>query len=137
MDNIKNELYSLLLKSLSIGVPILFYFILYKFCYKTMLKIFSRFGGVDVDDYEKYPKQSFGVFAFNCFLLTIGVSAIIAFIGFVIFFWYYSTPIITLILILCFDRDVKFINYIKGLFFLLLIIFLITMYQYRNSFLHG
>lgn len=137
MEDFKGELYTLLFRGLFFGLVILFYYILYRFCYKTMMKIFSRFGGVDVDEYEKYSKQSFGVFAFNCFLITFGLSICLGFIVAVIFLWYYSTAIIAFILLIIFDRDVKYINYIKGLLFVLLIIFLITMYQYRNSLLHG
>ena len=130
MEIIKNELHTLLLSGLTIGVPILFYYVLYRFCYKTMFKIFSRFGGLNIDEDE--AKQSFGVFAFNCFLITFGFTICLVLIGFVIFFWYYSIGVISFIFLFLLDN-----KYLKGLLFVLLIIFLITMYQYRNSLLHG
>ena len=135
IDDFMHEAFSITIFIISIGIVLLFFLFLYKFCYKTMFKIFSRFGGIYVDEYcvdEKKVKQSFGVFTFNCFLISFGIFVTLIVIGFLIFWWYYSIGIISLIFLLIFEKDTKWKNHIKGLVIGLLIIFLITMYQYRN-----
>jgi len=135
MEDFKDELYTGLFRGLFFGSLIFFYYILYRLCYKTMSKIISRFGVMDIDEYagnENESKRSFGEFAFNCFGITIGFAICLVLISFVVFFWYYSVGVISFIFLFILDN-----KYIKGLLFVLLIIFLITMYQYRNSLLHG
>lgn len=133
MEDFKNELCSLLTKVISVGVFLLLYFILYRYFYKNIVMLFSRLGLL----YEDDVKQTFGVFAFNCFLVTIGVSASLTFIAAIILFWYYVVGVISFLLLIVFDKNVKYIYYIKGIFMVIIILFLLTMYQYRNFFLHG
>lgn len=133
MEDFKNELCSLLTKVISVGVFLLLYFILYRYFYKNIVTIFSRLGLL----YEDDVKQTFGVFAFNCFLITIGVSASLTFIAAIILFWYYVVGVISFLFLIVFDKNVKYIYYIKGLFMVIIILFLLKTYQYRNFFLHG
>jgi hypothetical protein len=133
MEDFKNELCSLLTKVISVGVFLLLYFILYRYFYKNIVTIFSRLGLL----YEDDVKHTFGVFAFNCFLITIGVSASLTFIAAIILFWYYVVGVISFLFLIVFDKNVKYIYYIKGLFMVIIILFLLKTYQYRNFFLHG
>ncbi len=129
IEDFKDDAFTLIIFITSIGILLLFYFISYKFCFKKLVVLFIKFGLIKVED---EVKNSFGAFAFFCFLLCLGISAILIFIGFIIFWWYYSISIISLIFLLLFEKDTKWKNHIKGLVIGLLIIFLITMYQYRN-----
>lgn len=133
IGDFKNELCSLLTKVISVGVFLLLYFILYRCFYKNIVRIFSRLGLL----YEDDAKQTFGVFAFNCFLITICVSASLILVAAIILFWYYVVGFISFLLLIVFDKNVKYIYYIKGIFMVIIILFLLTMYQYRNFFLHG
>lgn len=133
MEDFKNELCSLLTKVISVGVFLLLYFILYRYFYKNIVTIFSRLGLL----YEDDVKHTFGVFAFNCFLITIGVSASLTFIAAIILFWYYVVGVISFLFLIVFDKNVKYFYYIKGLFMVIIILFLLKTYQYRNFFLHG
>lgn len=120
--------------SVSIGAFIMLYYGLYRFFQKPMIWIFTRLQMIEDED---EVNQSFSLFAFYSFLITFLITILITFILVIAYFWYYSVGVISFILFILFDKDVKHIYYLKGALFLLLISFLIIMYPYRNILLHG
>lgn len=113
---------------------ILLYYALYRFSQKPMIWIFRRLQMIEDED---EINQSFGLFAFYSFLITFFIAILLTLMIATIYFWYYSLGVISIILLILFDKDVKHIYYLKGALLLLLISFLIIMYPYRNILLHG
>ena len=130
IEDFKDEAYTFSIYVVIIGIILLFYYLLYRFFFNKSFWLISKFG---MTKDENRLKNSFGVFAFECFLISFGIFVSVIFIGFLILVWYYSVCAMTLIFLLLFEKDTKWKYHIKTLVLALLIIFIFTMYQYRNS----